>query len=50
LFHAVFGTLSPAETNYFVETAEKLYKLDPSGNHREANEMLADLFSEYFRT
>ena len=46
LFHAVFLTLAPDETKYFIDQAKKLYKL----NDREANEMLADLFSEYFRT
>ena len=46
LFHAVFLTLAPDETKYFIDQAKKLYKL----NDRGANEMLADLFSEYFRT
>lgn len=46
LFHAVFFTLSPREVDYFINKTKKLYRYDD----REANEMLADLFSEYFKT
>jgi len=46
LFHAIFLTMAPEDTRYFIDEAKRLYNYD----ERVANEMLADLFSEYFRT
>lgn len=46
LFHAIFNTLAPDETKYFLDKAIELYNYTPN----QAHEMLADLFSEYFRT
>lgn len=45
LFHAVFTTLDSKFQEWFVSKAKQLYNLDTVW----ANEMLADLFSEYMR-
>lgn len=46
LFHWVMNSIAPSEKAHFIDEAKRLYWYD----NVQAEEMLADLFSEYYRT